>query len=165
MVTGVNHYEIYYSISPGSYIHLGDTTATTYFQHNLSLSTTYCYFVRAHSNGKTVTGKDTASSTSNSFCITTSNPLEPTFGYLKNVTVNAQQTIDISWHVIKTDPIGGFNIYRSITKNGSFTLLKNIAFTSGVGDYAYTDNSVNTHTTEYFYYIDVLDNTLQQWRR
>jgi len=162
MVTGVNRYEIYYSIHNGSFIYLGDTTATVFYQHNLLLSTTYCYFVRAHSNGKTSAGKDTASSTSNSFCITTSNPLEPTFAYLKNVTVNSQQTIDISWHVIKTEPIGGFNIYRSISRNGTYNLIQNTSFSNTVSDYSFTDNNVNTHTTEYFYYIDILDNTCSQ---
>jgi len=157
MVTGVNHYDVFYSVGGSAYTYLGDTTETTFFQHNLALSTTYCYYVRAHSNGKTVTGKDTATSTSNTFCITTSNPLEPTFVYLKNVTVNAQQTIDISWHVLKTDPIGGFNIYRSTSKTGAYSLIQNVSFSPATGDYSFTDNNVNTHTTEYFYYVDVLD--------
>jgi hypothetical protein len=161
MVTGVNRYEIFYSLSgaAGSFMHLGDTTATVFYHHNLLPSTTYCYFVRAHSNGKTVAGKDTASSTSNSFCITTSNPLEPTFAYLSNVTVNAQQTIDLSWDVIKTDPIGGFNIYRSSVRNGTYELIKNLPFSANVSHYTFTDDNVNTHTTAYFYYVDILDNT------
>ncbi len=164
MVTGVKNYEIYYSSNgvAGPYTHLGDTTATTFMHPNLALSTTYCYYVRAHSNGKTVAGKDTASSTSNSFCITTSSPLEPTFAYLKNVTVNTPQSIDISWHIIKTEPIGGFNIYRTIAKNSTYTLIKNIPFNTSQSDYMYTDDDVNTHTTEYFYYVDVLDKTCTQ---
>ena len=157
MVTGVNRYEVFCTVG-GVTTSIGNTTDTFFSQYNLLPSTTYIYYVRAHSNGHTIAGKDTASSTSSSFNITTSVNIEPTFIYLKNVTVNAQQTIDISWHVLKTDPIGGFNIYRSTSQNSSYSLIKNLPFTTNVGDYSYTDNNVNTHTTAYYYFIDVLDN-------
>lgn len=158
MTTGVKNYEIYCSTAGGPYISLGDTTATVFIQRNVLLGTTYCYFVRAHSVGKKTNGKDTASSTSNKFCVTTLNPKEPTFVYLANVSVNTQQTIDVLWNVIKTDPISSFNLYRATTRNGPYTFMANIPFTAGTGNYSYTDNNVNTHTQEYFYYITVLDN-------
>ena len=150
MTTGVKYYEVYYSTNGGAPKHLGDTTATSYYQNNLMPGTTYCYYVRAHSNGKTVAGKDTASSTSNVFCITNLNPPMPTTAYLSNVTVNAQQTIDISWYVKNTDPIGGFNLYRSTNKNGPYNLIKNLGFTRLNSNYSFTDTDVNPNSVEYF---------------
>ncbi len=157
MVTGVKSYEIFYSVNGGAYAHLGDTTATVFSQNGLAPGTTYCYYVRAHSIGKTIAGKDTASSTSNLFCITTLNPPLPNVAYLSNVTVNPQQNIDVEWYVNSIDPIGGFTIYRSTSKNGTYSLVKNTAFTRGTGNYTYTDSVVNTNSTEYFYYVVVLD--------
>jgi len=157
MTTGVKYYEVYYSVNGNPPQHLGDTIATTFYQNNLAPGTTYCYYVRAHSNGKTKAGKDTASSTSNIFCITTSNPPLPTLAYLSNVSVNAQQTIDISWYVKNTDPVGGFNLYRSTNKYGTYSLIQSLAFTRGNSNYSYTDNDVNANSTQYFYYVVVLD--------
>ena len=157
MTTGVKYYEVYYSLNGATPQHLGDTTATTFYQNNLASGATYCYYVRAHSNGKTILGKDTASSTSNIFCLTTINPPLPTVAYLSNVTVNAQQTIDVSWYVKNTDPIGGFNLYRSTNKYGAYNLIQNLAFRRGNSNYSYTDNDVNVNSTQYFYYIVVLD--------
>ena len=157
MVTGVGSYEIFCSVSGGPYHHLGDTTAIVYYQNNLQPGITYCYYVRAHSKGKTIAGKDTASSTSNIFCLTTANPPLPKMVYLYNVTVNPTQTIDVEWFVNQNDPIGGFNIYRSTSLNGTYTLVKNLPFTN-VSNYSFTDEGVNTNLYEYFYYVVVLDN-------
>ena len=157
MTTGVKYYEVYYAVNGGAPQHLGDTTATSYYQNNLMPGATYCYYARAHSNGKTVLGKDTASSTSNAFYITTSNPPMPTMAYLSNVTVNAQQTVDVSWYVKNTDPIGGFNLYRSTNKNGPYSQIQNLGFTRGNSNYSFTDTDVNPNSTEYFYYVVVLD--------
>lgn len=157
MTTGVKYYEVFYSLNGGTPQHLGDTTATTFYQNNLISGATYCYYVRAHSNGKKTNGKDTASSTSNIFCLTTANPPLPTLAYLSNVSVNAQQTVDISWYVNGLDPIGGFNLYRSTTKHGTYSLIKNATFTRGNSNYSYTDTDVNTNSNEYFYYVVVLD--------
>ena len=158
MITGVDDYEIYYSVNGGAFAHLADTVAPTYIHKGLLPATTYCYYVRAHSKGKTKTGNDTASSTSNTFCITTSNPPEPSFAYLSDVTVNPEQSIDITWHVDSLDPIGGFNLYRSTVRNGTYSLIKNVAFTN-VSNYSFTDENANTNSVEYFYYVQVLDNT------
>lgn len=156
MITGVDHYEIFYSADGGaSYTHLGDTTATTYYQKNLQNGTNYCYYVRAHSVGKTVAGKDTASSTSNHFCITTSNPPVSQYVYLNNVTVNSQQSIDVQWNVDNNVPIGGFNLFRAPGKTGPYSLVKYIP-TANI----YTDADVNTNSQEYFYYLQVLDTCL-----
>lgn len=157
MTTGVKYYEVFCSVNYGPPQLLGDTTATTYFQNNLTPGTLYIYYVRAHSNGKKTNGKDTASSTSNLSKLTTIDPPLPTLAYLSNVTVNPQQTIDISWYVKNNDHIGGFNLYRSTNKYGSYTLIKNMPFTSGNSNYSYTDENVNANSTEYFYYVVVLD--------
>lgn len=157
MRTGVKYYEVFYSINGGTYHHLGDTTTTTFYHNGLAPGTKYCYYVRAHSNGITVLGKDSASSTSNIFCITTLDPPLPTVAYLSNVTVNTQQTIDVTWYVNKTDPIGGFKLYRSTTANGNYSLIQSASFTRGTANYSFTDINVNTNSTKYFYYVVVLD--------
>lgn len=158
MVTGVDHYEVYYSLTglANSFQHLGDTTATTYYHRGLLPGTNYCYFVRAHSRGKTIAGKDTASSTSNKFCSPTSNPPISQYAYLSNVTVNAQQNITVQWHVDNTVPIAGYNLYRATSKSGAYSLVSFIP-TSHQIDNAYTDGGANTNSQEYFYYIQILD--------
>ncbi|MHB8260369.1 MAG: T9SS type B sorting domain-containing protein [Bacteroidia bacterium] len=158
MVTGVDHYEVYYSSTgaANSFIHLGDTTATTYYHRGLLPGTNYCYFVRAHSKGKTVAGKDTASSTSNNFCSPTSNPPISQYAYLSNVTVNTQQTINIQWYVDTVVRISGFNLYRATTKNGAYSFISFIPSVNRKNN-SYTDANVNTNSQEYFYYIQVLD--------
>ncbi|HEX7412518.1 MAG TPA: gliding motility-associated C-terminal domain-containing protein [Bacteroidia bacterium] len=162
MVTGVNHYEVFYSTTGGllgSFQHLGDTTATTYYHRGILPGTNYCYFVRAHSNGKTKLGKDTASSTSNQFCLISSNPPISHYAYLSNVTVNAQQNITVQWHVDTVVSIGGFNLYRATNKSSAYSLVSFIPPTNRK-DNIYTDGSVNTNSQEYFYYIQVLDTCL-----
>jgi hypothetical protein len=159
MATGVKYYEVFCSINLGPIIYLGDTTATTFFHRGLSATPgiNYCYYVRAHSNGKTPAGKDLVTSTSNKYCQTVTGAPSPTAVYLSNVTVNPQQTIDISWYVKPTDPIGGFNLYRSTTKTGTYSLITNASFTRGTSNYSFTDANVNPNNTEYFYYIVALD--------
>ncbi|HTA61550.1 MAG TPA: gliding motility-associated C-terminal domain-containing protein, partial [Bacteroidia bacterium] len=159
MTTGVERYEIFCSINLGPAVHIGDTTATTFFHRGLSATPGifYWYFVRAHSNGKTPAGKDLVTSTSNPAYKTVTGALAPTLAYLSNVTVNAQQTIDVSWYVSPTDPIGGFNLYRSTTKTGTYSLINNSSFSRGTANYSFTDTDVATHNTEYFYYVVVLD--------
>jgi len=155
MVTGVDHYEVFCSTGGGPFVHLGlvsDTSTTVYYHKNVLPGTTYCYFVRAHSVGKTIAGKDTASSTSNQFCITTNSPPVPGFAYLNNVTVNAQQTIDVQWNVDNTVLIGGYNLYRATGKTGTYNLLSYIPSANN-----YTDGDVNTNSQEYFYVVQVLD--------
>ena len=158
MISGVDHYEIYCSVNLGAFAHLADTTATLYPHKGLAPGTYYRYYVRAHSKGKTAAGKDIASSTSNTYSITTSNPPKPNFAYLDNVTVNPEQSIDIAWYVDSMGPIGGFDLYRAITRNGVYSMIKNIPFVANVGHYSFTDENVNTNSTEYFYYVEVLDN-------
>jgi hypothetical protein len=159
MVTGVKNYDVYCSINLGPFVCIGDTTATTFFHRGLSSTPgiNYCYYVRAHSNGKTVAGKDSSSSTSNKYCYTVVGAQKPTLAYLSNVSVNPQQTIDISWYVKPTDPIGGFNLYKSSIRSGGYSLVQSFSFTRGTANYLYTDAGVNTNTTEYFYYVSVLD--------
>ncbi len=155
MVTGVHDYQIFCSTNNGPFVCIGDTNATVYYHKGLAPGTTYCYFVRAHSNGKTIAGKDTASSTSSQFCITTNNPPISSFAYLNNVTVNAQQTIDVQWNVDNAVLIGGYNLYRATNKTGPYNLVSYIPSTN-----AYSDASVNTNSEEYFYFIQVLDTCL-----
>ncbi len=159
MVTGVHDYQIFCSTNSGSFLLIGDTNATVYYQKGVLSGTTYCYFVRAHSNGKTSTGKDTASSTSNQFCITTNKPPVSQFAYLNNVTVNAQQTINVQWHVDTSATIGGYDLYRATSKTGVYTLVTFVPYTHLL-DNIYTDGNVNTNVNEYFYYVQVLDSCL-----
>jgi hypothetical protein len=159
MITGVDHYEIYCSVNLGPFAHLADTTATVYPHKGLSSATYYRYYVRAHSKGKTVAGKDTASSTSNTYSITTSNPPEPKFAYLDNVTVNPEQSIDIAWYVDSMGPIGAFDLYRAVSsKTSVYSIIKkNIPFTRNTSHYSFTDENANTNNTMYFYFVEVLD--------
>ncbi len=162
MVTGVDHYQVFCSINAGPYAPLGvvsDTATTVYYHKNVLPGTTYCYFVRAHSVGKTIAGRDTASSTSNRSCTTTASPPVSSFAYLNNVTVNAQQTIDIQWHV-DTVPIGGYNLYRTTgSKTSAYGLIAFIPYTHLI-DNIYTDAAVNTNGNEYFYFVRILDTCL-----
>lgn len=160
MVTGVHDYEVFCSVNGNPYFRLGDTTTTVYYHKNVLPGTTYCYFVRAHSVGKTKAGKDTASSTSNRSCTTTSNPPISSFAYLNNITVNTQQTIDVQWHVDNSAPLGGYNLYRSTgSKTGAYSLVAFIPYTHLI-DNIYTDLTVNTNRNQYFYFVQVLDTCL-----
>ena len=159
MVTGVKDYEIYYSVSgpQSNFIRLGDTTATVYYQKGVLPGTTYWYFVRAHSKGKTITGKDTASSTSNTFPCQTANPPKSKYAYLDNVTVNPQQSVNVQWYVDNTIRIGGYNLYRSVNnKAGSYSLINFTPFSNQITT-SYTDENVNTNSNTYFYYVLVVD--------
>ena len=160
MITGVDHYEIFCSVNNGvSYTSVGITTDSVtnqYIHYGAQPGTNYCYYVRAHSVGKTIAGKDTASSTSNRFCFSTAAAPVSHFAYLNNVSINAQQTIDLQWYVDNRVPIAGYNLYRSTTRNGPYTLMGFIASTNLINN-SYTDVNVNTNLNEYFYYIQVLD--------
>ena len=159
MVTGVHDYQIFCSTNNSSFVLIGDTNATVYYQKGVLPGTNYCYFVRAHSNGKTIAGKDTASSTSNQFCLSTNSPPVSQFAYLNNVTVNAQQTINIQWHVDNSATIGGYNLYRATSKTGVYSLVTFVPYTHLL-DNTYTDGNVNTNVNEYFYFVQVLDSCL-----
>lgn len=154
MQGGVDHYEILYSVNSGPWIHLGDTTTLSYKHKGLSSGNTYCYIIRAHNVGNTVT------STSCKFCIIPSSANTPAFAYLKNITViNPAEVIKVEWHVDNSVPLGGFQIFRSGTYSGPYSSVGFVTAT-GVSTYSFTDYNVDASARQYHYKVQLLDTCL-----
>lgn len=158
MVTGVHHYEVYSSVAglSGPYTSIGTSTTTSYIHANVANNTNYAYFVRAHSNGKKINGKDTASSSSNRFAIVTSSYSSSQLLYENNVTVNPQENVDVEWYSDTASHPAGFNIYRAESKAGPYNLLHYTA-AAYKKNYSFTDEDTHVKKQEYFYFIQTLD--------
>ncbi|MCD6069440.1 MAG: hypothetical protein K0S33_4266 [Bacteroidetes bacterium] len=151
MRNGVRTYRIFQSVNGGAYTMIDDTAGLSYTVENLQQNKTYKFFVRAVDS----TGTITSSSNVITF-FSKSQPL-PVFIYVKSVSVNLAQDIDIGIQVDDTSGVQGIEVYRSRSATGTFTLVGYITCAPGNASYYITDANVETATTEYYYKAIAID--------
>jgi hypothetical protein len=150
MKGGLLHYKIYMSINGGAYSIVGNTTQPSYTQFNLIPNKTYSFFVRAFNNGETIT------STSNIISFFTDNQSQPSYVYIKSVSVQESQDIIIGIKADSTKYFRGIAVYRALDVAGPFDLLGSIN-ANGTTNYVISDNNVETSERTYYYKAVIID--------
>lgn len=151
MEGGVSHYEILCSVNNGPFIHLADTLAYKYKHKGLVDGNKYCYLVRAHNSNNTIT------STSNQYCLIPSPGAQPSFFYLKKVSViNPSEKVDVQWYVDNSIKLGGFEVFHASNHNGPFSSVGVVA-SNGTSNYALTDIYADAAAYSFYYKVVALD--------
>lgn len=88
-------------------------------------------------------------------CLLASAPPVTGFAYIKAVSVNSGQNVDVTILADSTKPCTGFNIYKA-DNNGNYAKVAFVPF-SGKGYYMFTDADVDTKSKNYFYKVEILD--------
>jgi hypothetical protein len=151
MKNGLKTYKVFKSANGGPFTFVGDTTGLAYDITNLQANTNYRFFVRA------VDSTGTISSTSNYFSVFTKVQAQPAYIYVKSVSVNMDQNIDVGIFVDDTVFIRSMEVFRSANPTGPFVSIGSIPFLLGNSNYTITDNNVETATTIYYYKARVID--------
>ncbi|MFL5753058.1 MAG: gliding motility-associated C-terminal domain-containing protein [Bacteroidia bacterium] len=150
MVGGLKEYQVLVSVNGAAYS-LAGTSATTSFIHSgLIPGNSYCYMVRAVNN------PSTATSSSNKACFLAKTQSEPSYIYVKKVSVTGPASVDVEFAVDNSANIRSVNVYTSEHASGPFTLLANVPFT-GNALYTLSDNNVSTASKNYYYYAQAID--------
>ena len=139
---GASQYEVYRSgSSNGTYEYVGTTTATNYTDNKANAGYTYYYKVKA------LAADDTDSSLSAAVAITCrcARPVVKTDYWASTGKPY------IKWDAV--DGAGKYYIYRSGTKNGTYTLLGTTTATN------YTDSKANAGYT-YYYKVQAISSAL-----
>lgn len=110
--------------------------------------TYYEFYIRAENRISSFT------SSSNFTDITTNFVVNPTYIYLKNVTVNGDK-IDISWSIDLPSDLSLYKIYRS-EGVGPMTPITNVNY-DGDLEYSYTDSDVSVNDFSFNYVIATYD--------
>jgi gliding motility-associated-like protein len=148
---GVLKYDIYCSVSGGTFTKIGSSGSTTFSHVGLNPGVLYCYFIRVRNSDLSI------SASSNQQCFTASGLPGPTYVYINSVSVNTtNKQVEISFSVDNINPYKGCNIFKSID---GVTFTK-IAFTASttVTPQSYIDTEVRTIEKNYYYKIQVADN-------
>ncbi len=148
---GLHQYNVYVSVNGSTFTLLATSMTTGYIHHILNNSAdTYCYIVRAVNSAGTIT------SSSNKACIIAKNPAQPTYIYLKRVSINPNQTADVDYIIDNTSSIKGVNLFVSEKATGPFKPLAYLPYT-GVANYSYNDVAVFPSSGNYYYQAQVMD--------
>ena len=149
---GVGSYELLFSVNGGPFNLLQSLNSTFYLHDSLIPGTTICYRVRARSANGNIT------SVSNRECFTVTSPQQPGFFYLKRITVNALQQIEIDGLVDNSVGISlsGFNLFRAENFSGPYQLIGSQPY-SGNANFTIIDTDVNTSDKNYSYFMIVKD--------
>ena len=149
---GLLHYEIYVSVNGSPFVLLSNTGSLNYIHDSLQSGSTYCYRVRAKSSGGMV------SSVSNRECITATAANQPSFFYLKRVTVNTSESVDLDAYIDNSPGVSimGIDLYRSNTFGGPYTKISTTPF-SGNSNISMNDNKVSVDQSTYYYFLQVRD--------
>lgn len=146
--SGINSYQIYYSINQGIPILLSTTSSTSIQLSNVSSDSTYCFVIKAISGDL----NDTANS--NKECIVTTYPFISDTNYIQTTTVVNQQQTQLRIFTPSYNTIKGYNIERST--NG--TTYQYIGYIPNISSpIVYNDYSVNTELTTYYYKALAID--------
>lgn len=138
-INNVEGYELYRSTSKnGSYDLIATLTDSTYTDNNLSPGQEYFYKVRLYYNRDNTTKIDGVFSQSVACSLKPQNVT--TFSALP---IN-QSNIDLKWGQVKD--VDGYEIFRSTSQNGNFSLIKSI---SGDKNVSFRD-TVNWGNTYYY---------------
>jgi len=137
--TGVSGYVIWYATSEnGKYKKIDKVSGTSYTHKNLAAGTTYYYKIRSYN---TISGKEQYSD----YTLVKYKKLTvPTPTNVKTSKSSAA-SIKISWN--KVGDASGYVIYRSTSKNGTYTKLTTIKSGSTV---SYTNKGLANNKTYYY---------------
>lgn len=149
LIKGVLRYDIYCSINGGAYQVIGTSTGNSFTHQNLNPGDNYCYFVRVRNKDLTI------SASSNVSCVNAVAPIGPSFVYLKSVSVNFAQQIEVTYAVDTLKNYKGAIIYKSedgITFNQLMVNSSNASFIETV-----VDAEVKPSDKNYYYKVQLLD--------
>ncbi|MDP2387059.1 MAG: gliding motility-associated C-terminal domain-containing protein [Bacteroidota bacterium] len=150
MQNGLKEYKVYMSVNGSAYSIVGDTTGLAFLQTGLTQNKTYRFFIRAFDSTGTVT------STSNIITFFTKTQPQPTYVYVKSVSVNEEQNIVISVQVDTSEFFRGVEVYRALASGGPYSLLGYLGYNGGPS-YSITDANAETASTVYYYKATVID--------
>ena len=123
---------------------------TSYTHTGLSPNTHYAYFIRAFNQG----GGKTSTS-----CIRemqTYNSPFPQYMYMLYVTVNEDNSVDISFYSDTSAHVQGYRIFRS-KDQAAFQEIGEVDPLSGTDILNYTDEEASTWSESYYYQVSVID--------
>lgn len=123
---------------------------TTFIFTDFALGDTLCFYVRAYSGSKPI------SSSSNTFCFESRALVKPELLYLRQVTVNDAEQIDLKFETDNNQDVSQYQIYKA-TADGAFSLLSALNSTKGQYSYSYTDANVQVQSSHYSYYVQAID--------
>ncbi len=148
----IQGYSVYYSENGGPYQHLItlDTNITTYKHQFLYPNTTYSYFIRAFSQDGSKT------STSCTREITTYNSPRPEFMYLRYVTVEDNEQVNLLFYTDTTAHVQYYRILRSKAALGPFNEI-GVIQNAGQEFVSYTDEEALVTEESYYYQVEVTD--------
>jgi gliding motility-associated-like protein len=146
---GILLYDVYCSINAGVFNLVGSSGSTSFTHQNLNPGDTYCYYVKVRNTDRSI------SANSNRSCIIANAPSGPSFVYLKSVSVNTGQTMDVVYAVDTLKPYKGAIIFKS--EDGiTFTQLK-INYSVSNFIESIVDTDVKPSEKNYYYKVQLLD--------
>lgn len=150
MINGVNKYELFVSLDGTNYSFYDDTTGLAYNVKNLLPNQTYYFYVRA------VDSTRAYSSTSNVITFTSSSHTNPSYVYVKSVSVNTAQQIEVGVQVDTSASLKGIEVYKADSATGVFSPIAYVGY-NGSPSYYITDTDVDPSTKIYYYKAVVID--------
>ncbi|MFB7141327.1 fibronectin type III domain-containing protein [Gottfriedia sp. NPDC056225] len=135
-VSGASGYEVYRSTSSnGTYSRVGTITSTSYTNSSLTTNKTYYYKVKSY---RVVSGKKVYGNYSS---VVSAKPI-PSVPTNFNATKVSSTSSKVSWSSVSG--ASGYEIYRSTSITGSYSLVKSTTSTS------YTNSSLTKKKTYYY---------------
>jgi fibronectin type 3 domain-containing protein len=135
-VSGASGYEVYRAASStGTYTRVGSTTATSFKNVSLTTNTTYYYKIRAY---RTIGITKVYSSYST---VVSAKPV-PSFPANFKASRLSSTSVKLTWSSVTG--ASGYEIYRSTSKTGTFSLLKSTT------SLYYTNTGLTTGRTYYY---------------
>jgi len=152
--SGVKEYDLFISTTgkagPFSLLTTNSASDLSYTYTNLQQGTPYCFLIEAKTNG------GICSSTSNAFFFTAESPPEPQFSYLATATVEFSGSVNVECYVDTGAVIAKYNVMRSESPTGPFTLVGSAPFTHHQ-IVTYVDNTALTSQYSYYYKTVAVD--------
>ena len=145
---GVVHYNLYCSKDNQPWIQLAQlpTSSITYTHFSVDGFSTYRYMIEAVENGS-------EKSLSNIADRYVYQPDQPSFSYLKTVSVTDDQNVEIEFFEDNAVDLSGFEIYRSDDDGINYQFFD----ATSASPVVFLDTDASTNLQSYHYYIDVID--------
>ncbi len=148
----IQGYSVYFSENGGPYqilVNL-DTNSTSYKHQFLYPNTTYSYYVRAFSQD----GEKTSTSCTRE--ITTYNSPRPEFMYLRFVTVEDNDRVNLLFYTDTTAHVQYYKVLRSKAALGPFNEI-GVIQNAGQEFVSYSDEEARVTVESYYYQVEVTD--------
>ena len=146
---GILQYDVYCSINGSIPTVIAAVSGLSYAHQSLNPNDTYCYFIRVRNIGNTITA------ISNVECEFAKAPSEPSYVYIKSVSVNFNKQIEVSYTIDPTKIYKGATIFKSLD-GITFNQIGYQAYSTGTLQ-TYTDSDVKTTEKNYYYKIQISD--------